>query len=79
MAPPLQGRLSTQEELTRFALHYKTAAPKGASLVAAGRWALTSSKGFDTVEYPVSAIVERKARSVGRPLPRAGIRHHSEA
>ena len=57
--------LPTHEVLTRFALHYKTGEPMPDALVAKIRKAHTFNKGFDTVEYLASAIVDMKAHLAG--------------
>ena len=57
--------LSTHEVLSRFALHYKTGDAMPDSLVAKIKKAHTFNKGFDTVEYLASAIVDMKAHLAG--------------
>jgi peptidyl-dipeptidase Dcp len=57
--------LPTHEVLTRFALHYKTGEPMPDALVAKIKKAHTFNKGFDTVEYLASAIVDMKAHLAG--------------
>jgi peptidyl-dipeptidase Dcp len=57
--------LPTHEVLSRFALHYKTDAPMPDALVAKIKKAHTFNKGFDTVEYLASAIVDMKAHLAG--------------
>ncbi len=57
--------LPTHEVLTRFCLHYKTGAAMPDALVAKIKRAHTFNKGFDTVEYLASAIVDMKAHLAG--------------
>ena len=57
--------LPTHEVLTRFALHYETGQPMPDALVAKIKKAHTFNKGFDTVEYLASAIVDMKAHLAG--------------
>ncbi len=57
--------LPTQEVLSRFALHYKTGEAMPDALVAKIKKAHTFNKGFDTVEYLASAIVDMKAHLAG--------------
>ena len=57
--------LPTREVLTRFAVHYKTGQPMPDSLVEKIKRAHTFPKGFDTVEYLASAIVDMKAHLAG--------------
>ena len=57
--------LPTHEVLTRFATHYKTGAPMPDALAAKIKKAHTFNKGFDTVEYLASAIVDMKAHLAG--------------
>jgi peptidyl-dipeptidase Dcp len=57
--------LPTHEVLTRFALHAETGEPMPDALVAKIRKAHTFNKGFDTVEYLASAIVDMKAHLAG--------------
>ena len=57
--------LPTHEVLTRFALHYQTGEPMPDALVAKIKKAHTFNKGFDTVEYLASAIVDMKAHLAG--------------
>jgi peptidyl-dipeptidase Dcp len=57
--------LPTHEVLTRFALHYRTGEAMPDALVAKIRRAHTFNKGFDTVEYLASAIVDMKAHLAG--------------
>ncbi len=53
--------LPTSELLSRFALHHQTGAPMPDDLVAKIKRAHAFSKGFDTVEYLASAIIDMKA------------------
>jgi len=57
--------LPTREVLTRFALHWRTGEPMPDALVAKIKQAHTFNKGFDTVEYLASAIVDMKAHLAG--------------
>jgi peptidyl-dipeptidase Dcp len=57
--------LRTHELLTRFALHYETGEAMPDALVARIRKAHVFNKGFDTVEYLASAIVDLKAHLAG--------------
>ena len=57
--------LPTHEVLTRFATHYKTGEPMPDALAAKIKKAHTFNKGFDTVEYLASAIVDMKAHLAG--------------
>ncbi len=57
--------LPTHEVLTRFCTHYKTGEPMPDALVARIKRAHTFNKGFDTVEYLASAIVDMKAHLAG--------------
>ncbi|MDE2183496.1 MAG: M3 family metallopeptidase [Alphaproteobacteria bacterium] len=57
--------LPTHEVLSRFALHVETGKPMPAELVAKIKKAHTFNKGFDTVEYLASAIVDMKAHLEG--------------
>ena len=58
----------TAELLGRFALHCRTGEPMPAALVAKIERAHTFSKGFDTVEYLASAIVDMKAHLATQPI-----------
>ena len=60
--------LPTRELLSRFALHYKTGEAMPGALVAKIERARTFNRGFDTVEYLASAIVDMKAHLAG-PAP----------
>jgi peptidyl-dipeptidase Dcp len=55
----------THEVLTKFAIHYQTGAAMPDALVAKIKTAHTFNKGFDTVEYLSSAIVDMKAHLAG--------------
>jgi peptidyl-dipeptidase Dcp len=57
--------LPTRELLSRFALHYKTGEAMPGALVAKIERARTFNRGFDTVEYLASAIVDMKAHLAG--------------
>ncbi|MEO8813402.1 MAG: M3 family metallopeptidase [Caulobacteraceae bacterium] len=57
--------LPTREVLTRFAVHYQTGEPMPDALVKKIKTAHTFNKGFDTVEYLASAIVDMKAHLAG--------------
>ena len=57
--------LPTSELLERFALHHRTGEPMPAGLVAKIKRAHTFSKGFATVEYLASAIVDIRAHLAG--------------
>ncbi len=57
--------LPTHQVLTRFATHYKTGEPMPDALAAKIKKAHTFNKGFDTVEYLASAIVDMKAHLAG--------------
>lgn len=56
----LEHWLSTKEVLSRFALHYKTGKPIPQELVDRIQNASTFNKGFTTVEYLASALVDMK-------------------
>lgn len=56
----LEHWLSTKEVLSRFALHYKTGKPIPQELVDRIHNASTFNKGFTTVEYLASALVDMK-------------------
>ena len=60
--------LPTPELLGRFALHHRTGEPMPHDLVAKIERAHTFSKGFDTVEYLASAIVDMKAHLASEPI-----------
>jgi peptidyl-dipeptidase Dcp len=60
--------LPTAELLGRFALHYLTGEPMPTGLVAKIERAHTFSKGFDTIEYLASAIVDMKAHLAERRI-----------
>ncbi len=53
--------LPTHEVLSRFARHYKTGESMPDSLAAKIKKARTFNKGFDTVEYLASTIIDMKA------------------
>ncbi|MDE2110492.1 MAG: M3 family metallopeptidase [Alphaproteobacteria bacterium] len=57
--------LPTRDVLSRFALHYETGAPMPTELVAKIKKAHTFNKGFDTVEYLASAIVDMRVHLIG--------------
>jgi peptidyl-dipeptidase Dcp len=57
--------LPTPQVLTRFCLHYRTGEPMPDALAAKIKRARTFNKGFDTVEYLASAIVDMKAHLAG--------------
>lgn len=57
--------LPTAEVLSRFALHYRTGKPMPADLVEKIRRAHTFNRGFGTVEYLASAIVDLRAHLAG--------------
>ena len=57
--------LPTHEVLTRFCVHYQTGEAMPEALVAKIKKAHTFNKGFDTVEYLGSAIVDMKAHLAG--------------
>jgi len=57
--------LPTHEVLTRFCTHYQTGEAMPDALVAKIKTAHTFNKGFDTVEYLASAIVDMKAHLAG--------------
>ena len=56
----LEHWLSTKEVLSKFALHYKTGNPIPDALVDRIQKASTFNKGFTTVEYLSSALVDMK-------------------
>lgn len=56
----LEHWLSTKEVLSRFALHYKSGKPIPQELVDRIHNASTFNKGFTTVEYLASALVDMK-------------------
>jgi peptidyl-dipeptidase Dcp len=57
--------LPTAEVLSRFAVHYQTARPIPAPLVAKIKKASTFNQGFATVEYLASALVDMKLHLAG--------------
>ena len=60
--------LPTVELLSRFALHHETGQPMPTELVAKIQRAHAFSKGFDTVEYLASAIVDMTAHLATDPI-----------
>ncbi len=60
--------LPTAELLGRFALHHETGEPMPGALVAKIKRAHTFGKGFDTVEYLASAIVDMRAHLAVEPI-----------
>jgi peptidyl-dipeptidase Dcp len=64
--------LPTSEVLTRFCVHHQTGEPMPKALAAKIEKARTFNKGFDTVEYLASAIVDMRAHlAAGRIEPRS--------
>ena len=61
----LEHWLPTPEVLNRFAAHYQTGQPIPPELVARIRKAATFNKGFETVEYLASALVDLKLHLAG--------------
>jgi len=61
----LEHWVSTPEVLGKYALHYKTGAPLPKELAAKIEKASTFNKGFDTVEYLSSALVDMKLHLAG--------------
>ena len=61
----LEHWLSTPEVLNRFALHYQTGQPMPRELLERKKRAATFNKGFDTVEYLASALVDLKLHMAG--------------
>jgi peptidyl-dipeptidase Dcp len=61
----LEHWLSTPEILNRYALHYQTGKPIPAELVQKIRNADKFNKGFDTVEYLSSALIDMKLHLAG--------------
>ncbi len=61
----LEHWVSTPEVLQRFALHYKTGAPIPQRLVDRIESASKFNKGFDTIEYLSSALVDMKLHLAG--------------
>jgi peptidyl-dipeptidase Dcp len=57
--------LSTQEVLSRFALHHETGQPIPEALVAKIKKASTFNQGFATVEYLASALIDMKLHLAG--------------
>ncbi len=60
--------LPTSELLGRFAIHHEAGTPMPEATVAKIKRAHTFSKGFDTVEYLASAIVDMKAHLSTDPI-----------
>jgi peptidyl-dipeptidase Dcp len=64
--------LPTAQVLTRFCVHHETGEPMPKALAAKIEKARTFNKGFDTVEYLASAIVDMRAHlAAGRIEPRS--------
>ena len=61
----LEHWLPTPEVLNRFALHYQTGQPIPHALVQKIERAATFNKGFDTVEYLASALIDLKLHMAG--------------
>jgi peptidyl-dipeptidase Dcp len=61
----LEHWLATPEVLQKFALHYETGKPIPQNLVDRINKAATFNKGFDTVEYLSSALVDMKLHLAG--------------
>ena len=61
----LEHWLSTPEVLQKFALHYETGKPIPQNLVDRIAKASTFNKGFETVEYLASALVDMKLHLAG--------------
>jgi peptidyl-dipeptidase Dcp len=61
----LEHWLSTPEILNRYALHYQTGKPIPAELVQKIKNADKFNKGFDTVEYLSSALIDMKLHLAG--------------
>jgi len=61
----LEHWLPTQEVLSRFALHYQTGKPIPQELVDRLARASKFNRGFDTVEYLASALVDMKMHLAG--------------
>ena len=57
--------LSTPEVLNRFAVHYETGEPMPPELLDKIKRAATFNKGFETVEYLASALVDMKLHLAG--------------
>jgi len=64
----LERWLSTPEILNKYALHYKTGAPIPADLVKRIKNANKFNKGFGTVEYLASALIDMKLHLVGSQI-----------
>jgi peptidyl-dipeptidase Dcp len=61
----LEHWLSTPEILNRYAVHYQTGQPIPAALVEKIKRAAKFNKGFETVEYLASALVDMKLHLAG--------------
>jgi peptidyl-dipeptidase Dcp len=61
----LEHWLSTTEVLQRFAVHYQTGKPIPQNLVDRIERAATFNKGFETVEYLASALMDMKLHLAG--------------
>jgi peptidyl-dipeptidase Dcp len=61
----LEHWLSTPEILNRYAVHYQTGKPIPQSLVDKIKQASRFNKGFDTVEYLSSALIDMKLHLAG--------------
>jgi peptidyl-dipeptidase Dcp len=61
----LEHWLSTPEVLNRFALHFKTGEPIPKALVEKIERASRFNKGFDTVEYLATALIDMKLHLAG--------------
>jgi peptidyl-dipeptidase Dcp len=61
----LEHWLSTPEILNRYAVHYQTGQPIPAALVEKIQRAAKFNKGFETVEYLASALVDMKLHLAG--------------
>lgn len=61
----LEHWVSTPEVLSKYALHHKTGQPLPKALAAKIEKASTFNKGFDTVEYLSSALVDMKLHLAG--------------
>jgi len=64
----LERWLSTPEILNKYSLHYKTGAPIPADLVKRIKNANKFNKGFGTVEYLASALIDMKLHLVGSQI-----------
>jgi peptidyl-dipeptidase Dcp len=61
----LERWVATREVLDRFAVHYQTGEPIPAELISRIERASTFNKGFDTVEYLASALIDMKLHLAG--------------